>query len=85
MAIAAFLVVLTLAGSAPANDSLFAPPVSYGAGDAPLSVFTADFDGDNDNDLVVANGGSDNVSILFNLTNTPVAYTKKLQLKYSIC
>jgi hypothetical protein len=36
-------------------------------------VFSADLDGDNDNDLAVANTNSDNVSILFNLTNTAAA------------
>jgi DNA-binding beta-propeller fold protein YncE len=40
--------------------------VNYGAGDYPYSVFCADLDGDIDLDLVVANAGSDNVSVLKN-------------------
>ncbi len=49
-----------------AQDSLFAPPVNHVVGDYPVSVFSADFDGDGDFDLAVANLGSDNVSILLN-------------------
>ena len=53
--------------SQPNPDSIpFAPAVNYGAGDYPYSVFCADLDGDIDLDLVVANAGSDNVSVLKN-------------------
>jgi|GEM_PF-589633 len=58
--------VVLVAVNANAQDPLFAPAVNYGAGDGPLSVFSADFDGDNDNDLAVANHAPDNVSILLN-------------------
>jgi len=44
----------------------FSPPVNYGAGDRPISVFCADLDGDGDLDLALANDLSDNVSILKN-------------------
>jgi hypothetical protein len=44
----------------------FTAPINYGAGDRPVSVFCADFDGDRDLDLAVANWGSDSVSILKN-------------------
>ena len=44
----------------------FAPKVDYGAGSRPRSVFSADLDRDGDNDLAVANFGSDNVSVLLN-------------------
>ena len=44
----------------------FAPAVNYGAGNGPPSVFCADLDGDKDLDMAVANGLSNNVSILIN-------------------
>jgi uncharacterized repeat protein (TIGR01451 family) len=55
-----------VAGSTSAQDSLFAPPVNYGVGVYPWSVFAADLDGDGDYDLATANTGSYNVSILLN-------------------
>ncbi len=48
------------------GDGTFAPKVDYPAGDEPQSVFSADLDGDGDNDLAVANGRSGNVSVLSN-------------------
>jgi len=51
---------------APPQDSLFAPAVNYGADINPYSVVAVDLDGDGDKDLAVANGGSNNVSILKN-------------------
>ncbi len=59
----ALLIVLSSANGLFAQG-MFAPQVSYPAGDAPRSVFSIDFDGDGNNDLATANGGSDNVSIL---------------------
>ncbi|MEA2030089.1 MAG: FG-GAP-like repeat-containing protein, partial [candidate division Zixibacteria bacterium] len=46
------------------GDGTFQSAVNYAVGSHPLSVFSADFDGDGDNDLTTANGWSDNVSIL---------------------
>ena len=45
------------------------PAVFYGVGDNPKSIFSLDLDGDNDNDICVANNGSSNVSILLNNGN----------------
>src|SRR5439155_753212 len=42
----------------------FAAAVNYGAGTAPLSVAIGDFNGDGKADLVVANSGDNDVSIL---------------------
>ncbi|MCP4632630.1 MAG: T9SS type A sorting domain-containing protein [candidate division Zixibacteria bacterium] len=44
----------------------FDPPVYYYAGDGPNDVFSADFDGDNDNDLAVTKNNDNNVTILIN-------------------
>lgn len=44
----------------------FSTSDSYGVGSNPRSVFAADFDGDNDKDLAVANYGSGSISVLFN-------------------
>jgi hypothetical protein len=54
------------------GDGTFEAAVYLGVGDEPRSVFAADLDGDYDQDLAVANFGSDNVSILFNQTDVPV-------------
>jgi hypothetical protein len=45
-------------------QTLFNPAVNYGAGDGPSSVALGDLDGDGDLDLAVANGYSNNVSVL---------------------
>jgi 6-phosphogluconolactonase (cycloisomerase 2 family) len=52
-----------------ATAQWFAPTVNYSAGDGPTSVFCADLDGDTNLDLVVANSGGGNVSILKNNGN----------------
>ncbi len=50
------------------GDGTFAPKMDYGTGDSPSSVFSADLDGDGDNDLAVANWHSfpNSVSVLLN-------------------
>jgi len=48
------------------DSLLFAPPVNYGAGNHPVSIFCADLDGDLDLDLATANSWDENVSILKN-------------------
>jgi len=58
--------LVSIAASANAQDPLFATPVNYWVGACPWSVFSADLDGDNDNDLAVTNYHSHNVSILLN-------------------
>ena len=50
-------------------DFCFDPAVNYAAGTNPQSVFAADLDGDGDQDLAVANEGSNNVSVLKNNGN----------------
>jgi len=48
------------------SAGIFSPPVNYGAGSSPWSVFSADLDGDSDMDLAVSNFVSGNVSIFEN-------------------
>jgi hypothetical protein len=48
------------------GDGTFQARVNYDAGGYPMAVFAADLDSDGDNDLAVANYGSNNVSILSN-------------------
>lgn len=55
-----------LAPSAQAQGLCFNPAVNFPAGDAPISVFAADLDGDNDLDLAVANYLGGNISVLKN-------------------
>jgi hypothetical protein len=57
-----------LGGAALAASTAFIEPQTSPepAGTSPSSVAAADFDGDGDQDLAVANGGSDNVTILRN-------------------
>ncbi|UCC78387.1 MAG: T9SS type A sorting domain-containing protein, partial [Candidatus Zixiibacteriota bacterium] len=52
------------------GNGTFQAAVNYGAGAEPSSVFAVDLDGDGDNDLAVANAGSDDISILINLSIT---------------
>ncbi len=48
------------------GDGTFRHGVDHGVGSQPRSVFGADLDGDGDNDLAVANWGSNTVSVLLN-------------------
>jgi len=52
------------------GDGTFQAAVNYGAGDEPWSVFAVDLDGDGDNDLAVANRGSNTVSVFIKLSGT---------------
>jgi len=49
-----------------AGEINFAPKVDFSVGSSPRSVAVADFDGDGKIDIVVANNGSNNVSVLKN-------------------
>jgi len=64
----------------PAN--FYKPKVDFTAGTNPRNVATADLDGDGKPDLVVANGGSDNISVLRNTSTTgsigPSAFAAKV-------
>jgi hypothetical protein len=53
------------------GNGTFKEAVNYEAGDYPQSVFCADLDGDGDFDLAAANEGSNDVSILENLSQIP--------------
>ena len=66
--ITAMLVIISalLFFNAAFSQDLFNTRIDYAVGDNPSSVFSTDLDGDGDNDLVTANAGSDNVSILLN-------------------
>ena len=48
------------------GDGTFAPKLEYGVGSRPWSLFSADLDGDGDNDLAVANRDGNSVSVLLN-------------------
>jgi len=64
--LAVLVVVLLVIASQASSQPLFGSPTIYSVGDQPRSVFSADLDGDLDNDLAVANLGSKSVSILLN-------------------
>jgi hypothetical protein len=49
------------------GDGTFGAGATFAVDDGPRSIFSRDFDGDGDNDLVVANVRTDNVSVLSNL------------------
>jgi hypothetical protein len=59
-----FLDLILFSGIANAQNPLFSAPVNYPAGFLPSSVFAADLNGDGNNDLAVADLGSENISIL---------------------
>ncbi|MEE9442394.1 MAG: FG-GAP-like repeat-containing protein [candidate division Zixibacteria bacterium] len=61
-----------------AAEPLFDAAVNYPVGAVPNDIFSADYDGDGDEDLAVTNSGSDNIGILMNNGDgtfaTPVDY-----------
>ena len=64
---AACLAAPLLAGPPnPGASCTFPTAGAYGAGDEPTSVAIGDLDGDGDPDLAVANGDSDDISVLLN-------------------
>jgi ankyrin repeat protein len=62
---ASLLLALVCGNAALAGGPLF-PGAQYAVGDSPASVAVGDLDGDEGLDLAVANGSSDNVSVLLN-------------------
>ena len=48
------------------GDGTFGDPLTFTVGSSPHFIVAADFDGDGQIDLAVANSGSDTISILFN-------------------
>jgi dienelactone hydrolase len=69
LAVALFKVNGTASGTEVAvllgnGDGTFQTPLSYSAGQAPISVAAGDFNGDGKLDLAVANNGGTNVSVL---------------------
>src|SRR5215831_15948926 len=58
------LQILILDGSAQAQNVSFIARRDFGAGTNPISVAVGDFNGDGVQDLAVANGNSNNVSVL---------------------
>ena len=64
--LATLLLTLVVAGIVFSADPLFNPALNYEVGSGPRAVFSADLDGDNDNDLAVANRVSGGVSVLLN-------------------
>jgi hypothetical protein len=62
--VSVYLNAISPGGTTPA----FAPRETFATGTNPFSVSVADFNGDGKQDLVLANGNSDNISILLNTT-----------------
>ena len=65
------LLFVTVTLSSPRDlfaQEIFHTRIDYPVGNCPGSVFSIDFNGDGDNDLVTTNSQSDNMSILLNLT-----------------
>ena len=63
----------------------FNPAVNYGAGSAPRSVAVGDFNGDGKPDLVVANTGSNTVSVLLGNGNGTFAGRRQLRRRHRSC
>ncbi len=60
------VIVVVILSTALADNLFYLGPFDYAVGDTPLRLFSADFDGDNDNDLAVPNIYSNSISILLN-------------------
>jgi len=60
------VIVVVILRTALADNLFYLGPFDYAVGDEPLRLFSADFDGDNDNDLAVSNISSNSISILLN-------------------
>ena len=66
------------------GDGTFQAAVNYGVGSGPISVAVGDFNGDGKPDLAVANQGSNNVTILLNITPTAAKATSSTTLTSSM-
>jgi len=66
--VAVFVVGMLPVSHASAQGFCFNTAVNYATGTQPYSVFAADLNGDGKPDLVVANSGSNNVSVLVHRT-----------------
>ncbi len=62
------------------GDGTFAPHLNYRTGNMPASVFSADLNGDGNNDLGVANSYSSSVSVLLNLSSHNIDSTGQVVL-----
>lgn len=63
--------VMTSGPLAAQTQASFSSATNFAAGAGPLSVTTADFDGDGRADIATANFNTDSVSVLLNTTNVP--------------
>ncbi len=76
------LILLVALNTTASAQVLFAARTNYLAGNGPTSVSSADFDGDGDNDLAVANEFSNSVSVLFN--NGDGTFADSTRVDYSL-
>ncbi len=62
------------------GDGTFALPIDAGAGASPMGVTVGDFNRDGKPDVAVANGGSDNLSVMINDGNWPALNAPTLSI-----